>query len=135
MICMRVSRSPPCLKAEYINPREWKQEGKCYSKFCFKTIYRITKCERSIEFYSKSVRMTSFTFFFFWRCFFERWKRIFQRNWCWFLSRRGMELNIYIYTLVCIRLIYWFSSNIDGKIRNFLIKYNRKVGHFIVNDN
>lgn len=133
MICMRVSRSPPCLKAEYINPREWKQKGKCYSKFCFKTIYRITKCERSIEFYSKSVRMTSFTFFFFfWRCFFERWNfptklmLIFIETW------NGI---IYIYTLVCIRLIYWFSSNIDGKIRNFLIKYNRKVGHFIVNDN
>lgn len=35
------------------------------TNFCFKTIYRITKCERLIEFYSKYVRMTNFTFFFF----------------------------------------------------------------------
>lgn len=93
------------------------------------------KCERLIEFYSKSVRMTNFTFFFlffFFLRFFERWKRVFQRNWCWFLSRRGMELKIYIFSCLYhanILILFGYrryEKKNDGKIRNFLIKYHKK---------
>lgn len=133
---MSASRSFSWSEGWNINPCEWKQEGECYAKFCFKTIYRIT----NVKGWSNFIRNLSewrilhfffFCFFFFLR-FFERWKRVFQRNWCWFLSRRGMELKIYIFSCLYhanILILFGYrryEKKNDGKIRNFLIKYHKK---------